>query len=114
MGIVARRLVGLRSKNTNLAHHPASLHGRGQDLVRLADLMRIGARLISLHGPPGVGKSRLACRFALSQVERLPGGAWRCSLVAALAADDITRVIGEVRQEVFVDECMDQLRALSH
>ncbi len=42
-----------------LPHRPTSFRGRDQDVADLADLLR-RARIVTLTGPPGVGKSRLA------------------------------------------------------
>lgn len=44
----------------NLPHPGTSFVGRGEDLHRVAELLAGGARLVSLIGPGGVGKSRLA------------------------------------------------------
>lgn len=41
-----------------------SLVGRSQELEDLATLLREGERLITVAGPPGVGKTRLARELA--------------------------------------------------
>ncbi|MFB7908509.1 AAA family ATPase [Kitasatospora sp. NPDC056076] len=49
--------------------------GRGRELAELADLLA-GARLVTVTGPGGVGKSRLALRAADRAAEAFPDGTW--------------------------------------
>lgn len=65
---------------TNLSPHPSTFVGRDRELRELDRLLSSGARLITLHGPPGVGKSRLAARYAALHLYRFPGGALRVEL----------------------------------
>ncbi|MBI3183534.1 MAG: protein kinase [Myxococcales bacterium] len=58
------------SSATNLAEPTGSFFGRVAELSQLARLFLCGERLVTLLGPGGVGKSRLACRFALGQLDR--------------------------------------------
>src|SRR5256885_4597739 len=53
----------------------------GRD-AELAALARLRARLVTLHGPGGAGKTRLATEFATRAGERFPGGAWLVELAA--------------------------------
>ncbi len=53
----------------------------GRD-AELAALTRLRARLVTLHGPGGAGKTRLATEFAARAGERFPGGAWLVELAA--------------------------------
>jgi AAA domain len=53
--------------------------GRKTKLQRLIDLLingtpPVGGRIVSVFGPPGVGKSGLAVHFAKTERERFPGG----------------------------------------
>lgn len=57
-----------------------SLVGRDDELRSLAKAFERGARLVTLVGPGGVGKSRLAREHAVRVRERYPGGAWFCEL----------------------------------
>ncbi len=45
-----------------------SFVGRGEQLFELGSLFIAGARLVTLQGPPGVGKTRCALQFAASAV----------------------------------------------
>lgn len=68
---------------------PASFVGRADDLQALARMLDDAARLISIVGPGGTGKTRLARRFAASQGASLEGGAWFIDLSEATSVDGI-------------------------
>ena len=73
---------------TREVHHtlPAerdSFVGRRAELEALGARIDAGARLVSLLGTGGTGKTRLACRFARDALGGLGGGAWFCDLSAA-------------------------------
>lgn len=57
-----------------------SFVGRAGALAELDEAFARGARLVTVVGPPGVGKTRLAIRHAelLAGAAPLPGGAWFC------------------------------------
>jgi len=63
--------------------------GRGAELIRLAQQWRAGARLITLTGTGGSGKTRLARRYALQGLESWPGGIYFCDLSEARSQDGI-------------------------
>jgi predicted ATPase len=63
--------------------------GRGRDLARLSELFASGAPLVTLWGPPGIGKTRLAIEACRTR----PDQSWFCDLVPACDADDIRRVV---------------------
>ncbi|MFK7927107.1 MAG: protein kinase, partial [Myxococcota bacterium] len=68
------------------AHIPAErsrLLGRAEDLKQLHAVVRSGARLATLTGIGGTGKTRLVIHFAWSVVEDWPGGVWFCDLTEA-------------------------------
>ncbi len=55
----------LPSSSGRLAERRTSFVGRGRELSGVADLFdRVGARLVTIHGPGGVGKTRLALEVA--------------------------------------------------
>lgn len=41
-----------------------SFFGRRKDLARLEESFASGARVVTLYGPGGIGKTRLALRYA--------------------------------------------------
>ncbi len=58
--------------------------GRQQDLAHLADLLETGSRLITIYGPGGIGKTRLAIELANSAAD-----AGRFDQVTMIALDSI-------------------------
>src|SRR5262245_3412122 len=70
---------------SNVSDAPASFVGRARELASLEATMREGARLVTVFGAPGIGKTRLAQRFALMwrRVFEDAGGAWFCDLTPA-------------------------------
>jgi serine/threonine protein kinase/predicted ATPase len=69
--------------------------GRSDELSWLArTFFDEGARVVTLLGLGGAGKSRLATRFAGSSRQRWPGGAVRCDLLDARdEPDDVARAV---------------------
>ncbi len=66
-----------------------SFVGRGAELHSLAQQWLSGARLITLTGTGGSGKTRLARRYALNSLEVWPGGVYFCDLSEARSQDGI-------------------------
>ncbi|MFD2764832.1 AfsR/SARP family transcriptional regulator [Micromonospora eburnea] len=66
--------------------------GRDGELRRLSDQLRDG-RLVTLVGPGGAGKTRLASTLAGSLAATHPGGAWLVELAAVTDPDDVPQVI---------------------
>jgi len=74
-----RMLRSLRSLPTpsNLPAVPTSFVGREAELAEAADLLvRPGVRLLTLTGPGGAGKTRLALETARGLAIRFPDGVW--------------------------------------
>jgi predicted ATPase len=65
-----------------LARRLAPFFGRRADLERLLTLISDGARLVTLTGAAGFGKTRLAheCGLRLQEDRRWTGGVWFCDL----------------------------------
>jgi predicted ATPase/class 3 adenylate cyclase/Tfp pilus assembly protein PilF len=57
--------------------------GRRSAMLELQRRLDAGGRLISLVGPGGIGKTRLACRQGWMSLGDFPGGVWFCDLAAA-------------------------------
>ncbi|MCA8940564.1 MAG: protein kinase, partial [Planctomycetes bacterium] len=88
---VVSGIVGLGG-GTNLQRAADSFVGRED---ALASLQASDARLTTLLGPGGVGKTRLAQEFGLSQLGRYADGVWFCDLVTARSIEDIARSVAE-------------------
>jgi predicted ATPase/class 3 adenylate cyclase len=72
----------LKSLNkTNLPVQPTPLIGRERELAEVLELLR-SHRLVTLTGPGGSGKTRLALQAAAELVGEFPGGVWFISLAA--------------------------------
>lgn len=67
--------------------------GRADELEDLGRRFTGGSRLVTLVGPPGIGKTRLAMRFASGARERFPGGVWFCDLTEARSRDGIAAAV---------------------
>ena len=69
-----------------------SLVGRQQALAEVVELVG-GHRLVTLIGPPGVGKSRLALEAARAVEHDFAGGVWFVELARAGRPADVARVV---------------------
>jgi predicted ATPase/class 3 adenylate cyclase len=117
--------------NTNLPRPTSSLVGRGQELAEVLALLRSSARLVTLTGPGGAGKTRLALEAAGEVVGDYPGGVFWVGLAplrdAKLvvdtiahtlgAKDELARHIGERRMLLLLDnleQVVDAAPELAH
>jgi predicted ATPase/class 3 adenylate cyclase/Tfp pilus assembly protein PilF len=69
--------------------------GRRDALDELARRFDGGARVVSLIGIGGTGKTRLATRFASAWLGEFPGGAWFCDLSQARGIEGIAYAVGQ-------------------
>lgn len=76
----------------NLPRYLTSFVGRGDELTALKSLLE-NSRLVTLAGPGGAGKSRLAAEFGYAFLDLWPGGAW---WVALASVNDPRQVPGAV------------------
>ncbi|WP_395658419.1 BTAD domain-containing putative transcriptional regulator [Nocardioides sp.] len=76
----------------NVGSLTTPLVGRAEDLVALTDAVT-SQRLVTLVGPAGVGKTRLASEVAAHAVA--PGGAWLVRFDTVDATADLTLVVAE-------------------
>ena len=78
----------------NLPASSTSFIGREAELAQVAELLR-GHRLVTLTGPPGVGKSRLALEAVRSAESELRDGAWHVDLARAATSADVVRLAAQ-------------------
>jgi predicted ATPase/class 3 adenylate cyclase/Flp pilus assembly protein TadD len=84
----------VRSIRGNLPAERDGFVGRAPELRALADRLDGGARLVTLVGPGGTGKTRLARRYAWTWLGDWPGGVFFCDLSEARSLDAIHYAVG--------------------
>src|SRR5438046_7783963 len=90
---IGRLRAAMRPRATRLGVERTPFIGREADLAAAFEQVRSGARLITVLGPPGIGKTRLARELAARSRDRFAGGATFCELAHTRSADDILRAI---------------------
>lgn len=91
-------LTGVAPGQTNLPEHPTTFVGREADRRRLEQQLAAGARIVSLHGPPGVGKTRLALNYGgrwLDAYSAEGAGVWVCELIRASSSNGVLLSVAE-------------------
>jgi predicted ATPase/DNA-binding CsgD family transcriptional regulator len=76
------------SAGHNIPAPLSSMVGRTRELEGISDTLR-RTRLVTLTGPGGVGKTRLALELARRQIARRPDGVWLVDLTAGPATPDV-------------------------
>ena len=101
----------------NLPLDIATFIGREDELQQACDLLLCDARLLTLTGPGGVGKTRLAVRIASELQAECDDGAWMVDLGALPAScrperlyADIARAMGIHHQALDKDVLLQHLR----
>jgi hypothetical protein len=84
--IIDRMIAASAPRTAELAEHNVpvpltSLIGRSRELDGVGEVLR-RTRLVTLTGPGGVGKTRLAVEVARRQIGRRPDGVWLVDLTA--------------------------------
>jgi predicted ATPase/class 3 adenylate cyclase/Tfp pilus assembly protein PilF len=69
--------------------------GRDEALARLAGCIDSGARLVSVLGLGGIGKTRMVTRYGWSWLGEFPGGVWFCDLASAQTIDGIVNAVAQ-------------------
>jgi predicted ATPase/class 3 adenylate cyclase len=82
--------------NTNLPRRASSFVGREAEVTQVSNLLRDGARLLTLTGPGGSGKTRLAIEAAATLVTEFKAGVFWVDLAPLRDPALVTESIGEV------------------
>jgi predicted ATPase/DNA-binding CsgD family transcriptional regulator len=78
----------------NLPLYPTAFVGREEEFYELATLLSDSkARLITIAGPAGIGKTRLGVEAACAQIDRFADGVYFVPLAPLTAADQIVPAI---------------------
>jgi predicted ATPase/class 3 adenylate cyclase len=84
--------------NTNLPRPASSFVGRETEVTEVASMLRNGARLLTLTGPGGTGKTRLAIEAAATLVPECKAGVFWIGLAPlrdpALVSETIAQTLG--------------------
>jgi predicted ATPase len=87
----------------NVRELPTSFLGRARELHALDQWFESGDRLVTLLGPAGCGKTRLAKRFAALHAAdfRDTGGTWFCELTEAVDANEVVACVARTLEVSF-------------
>ncbi len=90
---------GLPTPSLSISHHPpprmrTRFVGRESELVELTDRL-VTRRLLTITGPGGVGKTRLAVEAAMLVADRFPHGVAYCDLVGLPAGIPVESAVVE-------------------
>jgi predicted ATPase len=107
----------LDSRPNNLPPQPTPFIGRQQELASLLELIsRQDVRLVTLYGPGGTGKTRLAVQAAAELVDDFPDGVFFVDLAPigdpSLVASEIAQTLGvpEAGEQPLIERLKDFLR----
>ncbi|MPZ12913.1 MAG: tetratricopeptide repeat protein [Chloroflexi bacterium] len=99
----ASHAVPLRSSVSpnNLPAEASTLVGREQEIAAVTELLTT-RRLLTLTGPGGIGKTRLAVRAASELLGQFPAGIWQVDLASVAGPDLVPHAVAavlDVREE---------------
>ncbi|GAA1981443.1 BTAD domain-containing putative transcriptional regulator [Catenulispora subtropica] len=81
-----------QTPRTNLKARLTSFVGRDEELTRIGKLLD-ASRLVTLVGPGGAGKTRLAGEAAQRAIERFPDGAWLVELAPVTDPGEVPQAV---------------------
>ena len=87
----------------NLPAQATSFVGRAAELAELRSLVAGGSRLVTIAGPGGIGKSRLALQVAADALDGVGDGVWLVELAPVADPELVARTVAavlEVREEL--------------
>ena len=98
---------------TNLPAATTLLVGRDSELAQLSALLADPAhRLVTILGPGGMGKSRLALAASRAVIDSFPDGVFLVELASLTNAEELPRVIGDALNYPFQNDSRPPRRQL--
>ena len=82
----------------NLPSQATSFVGRAAELAELRSLVAGGSRLVTICGPGGIGKSRLALQVAAEALDGAGDGVWLVELAPVAEPELVARTVAAVLQ----------------
>jgi predicted ATPase/class 3 adenylate cyclase/DNA-binding CsgD family transcriptional regulator len=82
----------------NLPSQATSFVGRAAELAELRSLVSGGSRLVTIVGPGGIGKSRLALQVAAEALDGAGDGVWLVELAPVADPELVARTVAAVLQ----------------
>ena len=82
----------------NLPSQATSFVGRAAELAELRSLVSGGSRLVTIAGPGGIGKSRLALQVAAEALDATGDGVWLVELAPVAEPEMVARTVAAVLQ----------------
>ena len=82
----------------NLPLQATSFVGRAAELAELRSLVSGGSRLVTIAGPGGIGKSRLALQVAAEMLDGAGDGVWLAELAPVAEPELVARTVAAVLQ----------------
>jgi len=80
----------------NLPSQATSFVGRAAELAELRELVAGGSRLVTITGPGGIGKSRLAVQVAAEALDGTGDGVWLVELAPVADPELVARTVAAV------------------
>ncbi len=99
----------------NLPSQATGFVGRAAELAELRALVSGGSRLVTIAGPGGIGKSRLALQAAADALDGTGDGVWLAELAPVAEPEQVTRAVaaalrvGEAPGRPVLDTLIDAL-----
>jgi predicted ATPase len=80
------------TRRSNLVRRDDAFVGRDADFFALDQLLE-AARVVTVLGPGGTGKTRLAVEYAVRSSDRFPGGTWFADQAGSTSKDDVAGAV---------------------
>jgi predicted ATPase/class 3 adenylate cyclase len=85
----------LENRPTNLQAQPTPLIGRTRELEEITELVRTGGRIVTLTGPGGAGKTRLALQAAADLLDEFRDGVFFIPLAGVTDPDLVVPAVAQ-------------------